>query len=269
MSFTQGSDGNHISRILQGVDVVVNALGAGASASEKDAVLEAAVNANAKIYFPSEFGVDHRSNDQVFPSFDHVEWIKKRKHVELANELVKQRGNDTKIISVYCGLFLEMVFAEWSGLDVSARTFTILTPSASPPPFPRVSITSTYDVAHAIASLVPIFMAPQDQASSLPTHIRIAGNTLTVPDIAAIYKNVTGVEVTLDRQDVSEVKEKLRQEMITEGEGWRGASGGHIRILMGEGLLDFADNNNELVNSGGARWTWKTVEGYVREQHHK
>ncbi len=38
---------------------------------------------------------------------------------------------------------------------------------------------------------------------------------------------------------------------------------------MGEGLLDFADNNNELVNSGGGRWAWKTVEGYIREQHKK
>ncbi len=72
-------------------------------------------------------------------------------------------------------------------------------------------------------------MAPQDLASSIPTHIRIAGNTLTVPDIAAIYKNLTGIEVNLDRKDVSEVKEKLKQEMIRDGEGWRGAPGGHIQ----------------------------------------
>ena len=53
----------------------------------------------------SLFFSDHRFND--FPGFDHIEWDKKRKHVEYANELKEKKGIDMKIISVYCGLFLE------------------------------------------------------------------------------------------------------------------------------------------------------------------
>ncbi|KLO09619.1 hypothetical protein SCHPADRAFT_558401 [Schizopora paradoxa] len=263
VSFTDSYNEGYISRVLQNVDVVVNVLGAGASVSEKDAVLEASIKARARIYFPSEFGVDHRNNDKIFPSFDHLEWIKKRKHLKLADELVKQHGSDTKIVSIYCGLFLEMVFAV-TGLDISTYTFSYLAPSPAPP-FPRVSITSTQDVAHAIASLIPIFMAPQDLSTSLPTHIRLAGTLHTVPEIADIYKKVTGEEIKLDRKDVSEVKEKLREEMKVEGTEWRGAPGGHIQIIMGEGMLDFTDNDNELVNPGGARWVWKGVEEYIRE----
>ena len=32
---------------------------------------------------------------------------------------------------------------------------------------------------------------------------------------------------------------------------------------MGEGLLDFSDNDNELVNPNETMWKWKTFETIV------
>lgn len=43
--------------LLRGVDIVINTLGSGAASGEKDVVAEAAVEVNARVYFPSEFGV--------------------------------------------------------------------------------------------------------------------------------------------------------------------------------------------------------------------
>ena len=41
---------------LHGVDIVVNVLGSGAE-EMKEALLDAAINAHVKVYFPSEFGM--------------------------------------------------------------------------------------------------------------------------------------------------------------------------------------------------------------------
>ena len=45
-----------LGKSMEGIDVVVNALGV-TNAQVKDMVAEAAINAGAKVYFPSEFGV--------------------------------------------------------------------------------------------------------------------------------------------------------------------------------------------------------------------
>ena len=59
---------------------------------------------------------DHRINN--FPGFDHIEWEKKRKHVEYVNKLAAEKGGDVKVIAVYTGLFLD------DSLDVS-NCFTL------------------------------------------------------------------------------------------------------------------------------------------------
>jgi hypothetical protein len=37
------------------------------------------------------------------------------------------------------------------------------------------------------------------------------------------------------------------------------------RFVMGEGKLDFTQNENELVNLGEKLWKWKTVQDYAKE----
>lgn len=56
-SFVDPSGSDSLVKVLKGVDIVINVLGAGAKNDEKDMVATAAVEINARAYFPSEFGV--------------------------------------------------------------------------------------------------------------------------------------------------------------------------------------------------------------------
>ena len=53
---SDANPGPSLAQALRGVDVVVNVLGA-ASAEFKDALFDAALGADVKVYFPSEFGM--------------------------------------------------------------------------------------------------------------------------------------------------------------------------------------------------------------------
>jgi len=89
LSFTQA---------FEGVDVVISAVGR-STLEYKDALFQAALDSGVKVYFPSEYGVDHRLND--FPGWDDVEWNVKRMHAQKSKELA---GDKIKAISVYAGL---------------------------------------------------------------------------------------------------------------------------------------------------------------------
>ena len=39
-----------------------------------------------------------------------------------------------------------------------------------------------------------------------------------------------------------------------------------IRVLIGEGKMDYSRSDNELVNPGQSIWKWKLVEEIVREK---
>ncbi|KAL5511054.1 hypothetical protein ACEPAH_4269 [Sanghuangporus vaninii] len=248
------------------IDIVVNALGM-TSAQVKDVVVEAAIEADAKVYFPSEFGVDHRLND--FPGFDHGEWEKKRRHIAYANELAVKKGGDVKVIAVYTGLFLEDSLNPRFGFDISARKITILGPTSS-----KISFTSKRDIARSVAQLAILAMvSPASLQENVPSHVRIAGCTRSVEEITqALNKNLSqgnkppetgeGMEIALVQEDISEARKNLKE--VYEA-GNVGAPASYIRVLMGEGKLDFSqDNSNQLVNPNERLWKWNTIEETVR-----
>ncbi|CAI7580081.1 unnamed protein product [Penicillium crustosum] len=97
----------HLHEALEGVDILVNTIGASGHAF-KEKLLRALPNTNVQVYLPSEFGVDHYVHD-----FPHLEWDQKKRHVELARELIPHK----KVCRVFCGLFLEDSIGPWFGLD--------------------------------------------------------------------------------------------------------------------------------------------------------
>ncbi|OCB86111.1 NAD-binding protein [Sanghuangporus baumii] len=248
------------------IDVVVNALGM-TSAQVKDVVAETAIEAGAKVYFPSEFGVDHRLND--FPGFDHEEWEKKRRHIAYANELAVKKGGDVKVIAVYTGLFLEDSLNPRFGFDISAGKITILGPPSS-----KITFTSRRDIARSVAQLAILAMvSPASLQDNVPSHVRIAGCTRSVEEIAqALNKSLSqgkkppetgeGMGVALVQEDISEAIKNLKE--VYEA-GNVGSPASYIRVLMGGGKLDFSqDNSNQLVNPNERLWKWNTIEETVR-----
>jgi len=249
LSFTQA---------FEGVDAVINVVGK-SPLEYKDTLFQAALKSGVKVYFPSEYGVDHRLHS--FPGWDDVEWNLKREHAQKSHELA---GNKIKIVSVYTGLFLEGALGPWFGFDTANLTYT-----AVGSPDEKFAVTSKADIGRALAELSLLAFSPET-ASSVPNDVRIAGENVSyrqVRDIVQGVRNELGVEpkgeIVLKSEPLEPFKALVKEEQLKSP-----APGPlrHIKILVAEGKLDFsAGNHDELVNPGQKVWKWKTVEEYVRE----
>ncbi|KAF7587787.1 hypothetical protein BBP40_006697, partial [Aspergillus hancockii] len=123
---------------LQDIDILINAIGP-TGHTFKDQLLRALPKTNVKVYFPSEFGVNHYIHD-----FAHLEWDAKKTHFNLARSLVP----DIKICRVFCGLFMEDSIGPWFGFDTRAGVYEVVGDGRVP-----VSFTGLEDVGRVVAAL--------------------------------------------------------------------------------------------------------------------
>ncbi|KAI0628747.1 NAD-P-binding protein [Trametes polyzona] len=225
------------------VDVVINALNVTAPTEVKRQVAESAVKSGAKVYFLSEFGVDHREND--FPGFDHHDWDVKRELAAHAREAA--RGTPTQVIAVYTGLFTELAF-NVIGFDLENNAFTCFGA-----PSQRISFTSTADVGRALARLSTLALEPLT-AGKVPDELRISGSTASFEEVRDLVARARGVQKgVIGSEDL-----ELRKRALRDTPGSHVAD--YIRVLMGEGKLDLSrENANSLVNPAEAFWKWKSV----------
>ncbi|KAI0700548.1 NAD-P-binding protein [Cerioporus squamosus] len=236
---------------LGGVDVVVNALpSATTPLGVKKQVQTAALTSGARVYFLSEFGVDHRQND--FPGYDHHEWAVKR---ELAEDARASAGGKVKIIAVYTGLFLEGAFMPFAGYDLENNAFSCIGPSAQ-----RVAFTSTADIGRAVAELACLALNPET-APQVGGDVCIAGTVASYDDVRDMVAKIKGERGVISTGDLW-IKKRELQEL-----GGQASVLDYIRILMGEGKLDFSgDNANELVNPGETKWRCKSAYDQLQVQ---
>ncbi|KAH9890553.1 NAD-P-binding protein [Cubamyces lactineus] len=233
-----------------GADVVINALPTSMPKDAKSQVAAAAVKSSVKVFFLSEFGVDHGRND--FPGYDHHEWDVKRQLASEARELA--RGTPTQVIAVYTGLFLELALNPFMGFDVEKNAYTCIGP-----PSQKVTFTSKADIGRALARLSALALEPLT-AAKVPDELRIAGTIVSYEDVRDLVSRAKGVpKGEIKSEDLAQLKDTLQQ-----------TPGSHIvnyiRVLMGEGKLDFSgENANGLVNPAEAFWKWKSVEDLLRK----
>ncbi|OJT13021.1 hypothetical protein TRAPUB_10430 [Trametes pubescens] len=230
-------------------DVVINALNVSAPKALKKQVAAAAVASGARVFFLSEFGVDHREND--FPGYDHHDWDVKRELAAHAREVA--RGTPTQVVAVYTGLFIELSLNPFLGFDIDNNVFTCFGP-----PTQKVSFTSKADVGRALARLSALALEPFT-ATQVPDELRLSGNAVTYEEVRNLIAEAKGVRMgEIKSEDLDQLKRKLRDtpdSHVVE----------YIRVLMGEGKLDFSrDNANSLVNPAEAFWKWKSVADQLR-----
>jgi len=250
---------------LKGVDVLINVLGS-TYGKQHDNLVETAIAADVKVYFPSEFGADHRVNN--FPGFDHKAWKAKQDHASNARRMAEERVKDSskerlKIISVYTGLLLEASFGPWFGFDIANGTFTACGSSSS-----LVAYTSKDDIGRALAQLSILSMASSTAvADTVPEYVRIAGSFRSVDQVKVLVERVSGKSVKIETLDLDKERSILKEDSFS---GKAKFPAEHIRILMGEGKMDFsADNHDELVNPKEKLWKWKTVDDFIEETNGK
>ncbi|EPT02603.1 NAD-binding protein [Fomitopsis schrenkii] len=245
-------------KAFQGVDAVVNLLGA-TSHEFKDAVGEAAIKSGVAVYFPPEFGTDHRIND--FPGYDAADWMFKGQHTRKYRQL---GAGKTRVVSVYTGLFLENLIGAHFGFDTANLTYTSVGSSDA-----KIATTAKADIGRALAEFTLLTVNPET-AASVPDDVHVAGNNVSYHEVRDIVQRVRaelGVqpagEIKLQSVDLPAFKENLRKEHLEKPKpGLRD----HLKVLIGEGKMDFSKNNNELINPGQSIWKWKTVEDLVREK---
>ncbi|KZT30160.1 NAD-binding protein [Neolentinus lepideus HHB14362 ss-1] len=239
-----------IARTLEGVqaDILVSTLGIN-DAEAANKLARAAVKAGVKVYFPSEFGANHWKND--FTEFEHEEWLHKKSHVSYIKKFAKDK---MRVVSVYNGMLLEDTLGPWFGFDTSGGTYTFVGPRTTP-----FALTSKADIGRSLVFLSLLCMSSPKDVSD---EIHLAGSIVTVDDIAKAVSKESGKKIEVKEIDLKEFREKTKKD-TQSGKVENPAP--HIRLIIGEGKMNFQQNDNELVNPGQKNWKWKTMVDYVRE----
>lgn len=243
---------------LKGVTILVSAINT-AGASLRDALVQVLPETEVKLYFPSEFGVDHMLHD-----FQMREWDGKKKHLKLAREVCKPAG--IKVCRVFIGLFLEDAFGEWYGYgkaerDESGRERIVV--EAVGDLDSVVSYTSLGDVGKVITVL-----STEVSVGDVPESLRLAGSSSSMREVSkVIYEQnkSRGTSVVLRKRDGAKMKEELIAEKSTD-------SLKYLRFLMGDGSIDYRNkqdgglgNDNEVVNPGEKYFKWMTWQEQLKE----
>ncbi|KAG8882833.1 hypothetical protein FRB97_007657 [Tulasnella sp. 331] len=229
---------------LKGVDVLVNVLGTGVPVEESDALFKEAAASGVKVYFPSEYGIDHRDGPQ-----NHIWFYEKERHSTAARN---EAPGQLKVIKLYIGMFTEIVFAPFFGLDNENGVYTSLGAGASDK---KVSITSTADVGAAVARLSILAVA---DSKSVPDQVRISGDNKSFKELAEVVGQATGKTIKVVEEPAEETNDKDGEDLP--------ALARLLRLNFAHGSVDFSkENDNELVNPGQKYWTWKTTEVYARD----
>ncbi|KAH9942383.1 uncharacterized protein BXZ73DRAFT_97795 [Epithele typhae] len=239
-----------LDEVLKGADVVINTLPTSVPDAHKK-VLAAVAASPAKVYFLSEFGIDHARTS--FPGYEFKEW--QFKH-ELAAE-TRAALSDKKVIALYTSMFLFLLgspFAPLLGLDIKNNQFKSLGPATT-----RFTLSATTDIGRAVAQLALLALdAPS--AARVPDVLCIAPTTTSTAALAETVARVRGVPAgAVEEEDLEAFRKALREapagKTIID----------YLRVILGEGAADFStDNGNELVNPGESLWKWTTVEDELR-----
>ncbi|KAG7117704.1 Phenylcoumaran benzylic ether reductase TP7 like protein [Verticillium longisporum] len=236
------SEGN-LKSALEGVNVLINTVGA-TGHHFKEQLLRALPQSSVKLYFPSEFGVDHYVHD-----FAHDEWDAKKNHIRLAEELIPE----IRVCRVFPGLFLEDSVGPWFGFHTKLNKYEAVGSPDEP-----TSYTSMHDVGRALAALAVL------PPGEVPEKVHLAGGTKSVAEIARIMEQASEdqkpIEVTT--LDLHPYKANLlaNPEPMPEK---------YLRFLMGEGLINHTagglGNDNSIIEGDGGFERWKSIKDLALE----
>ncbi|KAL5324783.1 hypothetical protein ACEPPN_005901 [Leptodophora sp. 'Broadleaf-Isolate-01'] len=138
---------------LKDIDILVNTL-ASKGHHYKLKLVEALPKSSVKLYFPSEFGVDHYKN-----TFKQDQWDTKR----AMYETVKNEALSVQMCLVFIGLFMELSIGPWFGYDTRSGRYTCVGLATVPS-----SYTSMADASKIVAALATL------PYSKIPPPLRIS-----------------------------------------------------------------------------------------------
>lgn len=204
-----------------------------------------------KLYFPSEFGVDHTLHD-----FNIPEWDGKKKHYQLTRKVVE--GTHIQVCRLFVGLFLHSGIAPWYGFHTSKGLY-----EAVGNPDQSISYTEISDIARVVCSLAEQAVG----GKKVPEQLRIAGTHSSVAQTSKAMSVAGAGDIELKSVDLDDYRNKA----LARPYGDRGAVE-CLRFLMGDGRIDYRPesegglgNGNEVVNPGQKTFSWITVQDVALE----
>lgn len=203
---------------LHGCDTIVDLSG---KTTNSRPLIDAAINAGARVYFTSEYRVDYieGENDELFQQ--------KESNYEYA-----MAQDFERVVQIVPGFFMEWVVPNLYLVGIHGDKYSKVDDGRY-----KLSMTTTDNVAKSVASLA--YRIPRQ----LPEVIRIQGDTLTCDEIAGIYSEITDQRLINDPE--------LR---IIENENVIDP----LRSWLTHPLQPFDMTNrtqNEVVNPGIWEWT--------------
>ncbi|KAM0582024.1 hypothetical protein ACHAP0_001425 [Verticillium nonalfalfae] len=207
-------------------------------------LLRALPQSSVKLYFPSEFGVDHYVHD-----FAHDEWDAKKNHIRLAEELIPE----IRVCRVFPGLFLEDSIGPWFGFHTKLNRY-----EAVGSPDEATSYTSMHDVGRALAALAVL------PPAEVPEKVHLAGDTKSVAEIARIMEEASEDQkpIEVSTVDLNPYKANLLANPEPTPEKY-------LRFLMGEGLIKHTagglGNDNSIIEGDGGFGKWKSLKDLALE----
>ncbi|KAM0274941.1 hypothetical protein ACHAQH_007709 [Verticillium albo-atrum] len=228
---------------LEGVDVLINTVGP-TGHHFKEKLLRALPQSSVKVYFPSEFGVDHYVHD-----FAHDEWDAKKKHFRLTEELIPE----VRVCRVFAGLFLEDSIGPWFGFHTKQNKY-----EAVGSPNQVTSYTSMQDVGSALAVLLTL---PPEE---VPAQVHLSGDSKSVAEIARIMEEAGERKEPIEVTSVA--LEPYKAEVLASP---LPTPEKYLRFLMGEGLIDHTkgglENDNSLIEEAEGFEKWRSMKDLAAE----
>lgn len=226
-----------LEKSLEGVNTLIDLTN---PSVDSKPLVDAAVKAGVKLFFPSEFGGDY--DGKKFAAI-----------FQAKGEIVAYaRSKGLKTVLYRTGLFADWVInmpivANAFGIDRENNVYRKIGSGDR-----KVSVSFLRDIGYGLVSV-----AYRDP-SFLPNELRVQSDSITANQLAAIYEKATGVKLTVE--NVTE------EESIKESEeAFKNiATGGFpafITVIRAYGQtsvggVDFSQNNaNQLVNPGTFEWT--------------
>ncbi|KAF8330864.1 uncharacterized protein EI90DRAFT_1105358 [Cantharellus anzutake] len=223
---------------LEGVDVLVSALGASKSTeAAQKSLVQAAVASKVKVYFPSEWGTDLDVSPYPFPPLDA-----KTEHVEEA----RKAGLKTVVFVV--GVFSDIILLPISGWFTAPNTVHIPDSGKNK----AVFTAKKHIVQYALQAVI---LAAQDPAK-FPDKVRVWDDNRSWDEYTAELEQVLGREL---------IKNVIPKEQLVQDFAAGPSIGGLGRLLAADGLTDYSDNHNELLNPGEKYFKRQTVGETLKE----
>ncbi|EXJ58398.1 hypothetical protein A1O7_05823 [Cladophialophora yegresii CBS 114405] len=245
-------DENDLIMALDGVDVLVNAIST-VGASVRDQLARALPKTSVKLYFPSEFGVDH-----TLHGFDIPEWDGKKRHYELAKKVQVQQEADFQMCRLFVGLFLHSGIGPWYGFHTSKGVYQAIGSLDQ-----SSSYTDIGDIARVVCGLAERAV----RGEKVPEALRIAGSHASCRQIAREMSAAGSGDIDLKTVELDTYRDKALSRKYED----RGAIV-YLRFLMGDGRVDYRPkdegglgNDNEVVNPWEQQFVWKTVRDLAHQ----